>query len=256
MTTLAANTPRVYELGALNDLPVIAADIIYEGAAAGVVHATGHCRPLVGGDGFGGFAKYTADNSAGLAAAINVRLVSAGSIELDVAGAVITDRRQPVYATDDNTFVFNPVGATFIGFVKRFVSAGVVIVDFDADNFQDPYGARTIRETLSANKTLDAEDSGKLFWVDTDAFTITLPAVATGVFGVQIVNGGAYGAVATKIAPAAADMILGPDITGADNKYLINTKATARRGDSVTLDSGDADGYLCTQMRGIWAREA
>ncbi len=256
MTTLATNTPRVFELGTANDLPVIAADIIYEGAAVGIVAGTGHTRPLVGGDAFAGFAVCKADNSAGLAAAISVRTVESGTIELDVTGAVITDVRQPIYATDDNTFVFSPVGSTFVGFVKRLVAAGIVMVEFDAIAYQDPYADRTVREVLSANKTLDAEDTGKLFWVDTDAFTITLPVVATGVYGVKIVNGGAFGAVATKIAPAAADMILGPDITGADNKYLINTKATARRGDSVTIDSGDADGYLCTQMRGIWAREA
>jgi hypothetical protein len=33
MTTLALNTPRAYELGEFNEIPVIAADIIFEGAA-------------------------------------------------------------------------------------------------------------------------------------------------------------------------------------------------------------------------------
>jgi hypothetical protein len=51
-------------------------------------------------------------------------------------------------------------------------------------------------------------------------------------------------------------MILGPDITGADNKDLINTKATARRGDFVVLGGNDADGYAVQQLRGTWAREA
>ena len=35
MTTLAANTPRPKELGNVNEIPVIASDIIYEGAAVG-----------------------------------------------------------------------------------------------------------------------------------------------------------------------------------------------------------------------------
>ena len=56
MTTLAANKPRAYELGDQNDLPVIASDIIYEGAAVGIVKATGHARPLTSTDQFGGFA--------------------------------------------------------------------------------------------------------------------------------------------------------------------------------------------------------
>ena len=113
-----------------------------------------------------------------------------------------------------------------------------------------------MREVISANKTLDAEDTGKLFWVDSDAVTISLPAVAAGVFGCQIVNGGSYGTVAVTISPNSVDMILGPDITGADDKDLINTKATAKRGDAVVLDSGDADGYLATELRGTWARQA
>ena len=35
MTTLAADTPRDMELGDRNEFPVIASDIIYEGAAVG-----------------------------------------------------------------------------------------------------------------------------------------------------------------------------------------------------------------------------
>jgi hypothetical protein len=50
-------------------------------------------------------------------------------------------------------------------------------------------------------------------------------------------------------------MILGPDITGANDKDLICTKATQRRGDFVSLDLGDTDGYVVTELRGIWARE-
>lgn len=256
MTTLAANKPRAFELGTLNSLPVIASDIIYEGAAVGLVTASGHTRPLVGGDRFVGFAEAKADNSAGAAAAINVELVKSGETQLSVTGAVITDVGQPVYATDDDTFTFVPTSASFIGFVKRFVSSGVVVVDFDAGVYRDPYGERTVRETLSANKTLDAEDSGKVFFVDTDAFTITLPAIATGLDGVKIVNIGAFGAVLVTISPNASDMILGPDITGADDKDLLNTKATARRGDYVVLGGNDADGYSVLEMTGTWARQA
>jgi hypothetical protein len=258
MTTLAANTPRAYELGTRNAIPVIATDIIYEGAAVGVVDGSGHARPLVAGDRFAGFAERKADNSAGAAAAINVEVIKSGEVQLTVSGAVITDVGQPVYATDDNAFVFSPVGASFIGFVKRFVSSGVVIVDFDAMAYRDPWGHKTVREELTGTKTFDAQDSGKVFFVtdagDDDA--LTLPAIADGLAGITIVAIGAFGSTKVKIDPAAADMILGPDITGADNKDLICTKATQRRGDFVTLIGGDADGYLVTEMRGTWAREA
>jgi hypothetical protein len=255
MTTLAANTPRAYELGERNEFPVIASDIIYEGAAVGVVIGTGHARPLTSVDRFAGFAIQKADNSAGSAADINVRTVQTGEVQLSVSGAVITDVGQPVYATDDNTFVFSPVGGVFVGFVKRFVSSGVVVVSFDSLNYQDPWGEFSVREALSANKTLDIQDNGKLFWIDTDATATTLPVVATPV-NCTIVNGGAYGTVAVNVDPAAADKIQGPDLPGTDNKDLINTKATAQRGDFVTLRTGDANGAIVTELRGTWATEA
>lgn len=258
MTTLAANTSRAYELGNRNHIPVIASDIIYEGAAVGVVDASGHARPLNAADKFAGFAEFKADNSAGAAAAINVQVIRSGEVQLSVSGAVITDVGQPVYATDDDTFVFNPVGAAFIGFVKRFVSSGIAVVEFDALAFRDPWAHKTVRETLTGVKTFDAQDSGKLFAVTDagDADALTLPAIADGLSGITILAVGAFGTTAVTVDPNAADMILGPDITGADNKDLICTKATQRRGDFVTLIAGDADGYMVTEMRGTWAREA
>lgn len=258
MTTLAADSVRTKEIGEVNTLAVIADDIIYEGAAIGVVVSTGNARPLVAGDRFGGFAQTRADNDGGASAAINVQIVQKGKVQLSVSSAVITDVGQPVYATDDDTFVFNPVGASFIGFVLRYVSAGVVMVDFDAMNMRDPWAHKTVRETLTGTKTFDAEDCGKLFCVTDagDADALTLPAIATGLSGLTILAVGAFGSTAVTISPAAADMILGPDITGADDKDLICTKATQRRGDFVTLIAGDADGYMVTELRGIWAREA
>lgn len=258
MTTLAADALRTFEIGAVAEYPVIAADIIYAHAAVGLVDASGHARPLVAGDRFVGFAEKRADNSAGAAAAINVRTAESGKIVLSVTGAVITDVGQPVYASDDDTFSFNPVGGSFVGFVKRFISAGVALVAFDAVNFRDPWGDYTVRETLSGIKTFDAEDSGKLFCVDADGDgdALTLPAIATGLDGIAIMAIGAFGTTAVTIDPAAADMILGPNITGADNKDLILTKATQRRGDFVILGGNDADGYSVQRLRGIWAREA
>lgn len=256
MTTLAVNKPRAFEGGNRNSFPVIASDIIYEGAAVGLVDATGHAQPLANPNRFVGFAEEQVDNSAGSAAAKNVRVIESGKIQLSVSGAVITDVGQPVYATDDDTFVFSPVGGMFIGFAHRFVSSGVMVVDFNAPVYRDPYGEFAIREALASTKTFDAEDCGKLFWCTGDATALTLPAIATGLSGLTIVSGGAFGTQATTIDPNASDMILGPDITGADNKDLINTKATQRRGDYVTLIAGDADGYMVTRQRGIWAREA
>lgn len=254
MTTLAANKPRVFETGDRNAFPVIASDILYEGAAIGKVDGTGHTRPLTSVDTFVGFAEEQSDNSAGAAAATNVRVIESGKIQLSVSGAVITDVGQPVYATDDDTFVFNPVGAVFIGFVHRFVSAGVVVIDFNVKLFRDPYGYGG-RKLKSANYTVDATDNGTTIFVDTDAVVITLPAVE-GISGIKVVNIAAFGAALVSVAPNAADMIEGPGITAADNKKILNTKATARRGDYVKIDNGDANGWSIVELRGTWAREA
>ena len=111
-------------------------------------------------------------------------------------------------------------------------------------------------KTLSANKTLDAQDTGKVFFVDTDATTTTLPATATAGTFIKIVNIGAFGAVAVNVSPAAADKVQGPDLAGTDDKDHINTKATARRGDYVVLTAGHADGWTVDAQKGIWATEA
>jgi hypothetical protein len=255
MTTLAVNTPRAEELGSINEVPMIASDIIYEGAAVGAVDGTGHARPLTAADKFIGFAERKADNAAGLAAAVNVRVKKKGTAQLAVSGAVITDVGQPVYATDDNTFVFLPTAAVFIGFVRRFVSSGVVIVEYDGDNYADPYGGR-VRETLAAaTLTLDAQDTGKLIFC-TVTTVVTLPVTATALSDVTLVCMAPFGTAQISADPAAADKIMGPNLGGVDNKDLINTLATARRGDYVTLTAGHADGYVVNGLKGIWAAEA
>jgi len=130
MTTLAANQPRNYLVGDLQDLPVIASDIIYQGAAVGD-NGSGYARPLQAGDPFRGFAELKADNSAGTAGAIDVRVIKRGLIQLAVASVAITDVDRPVYASDDATFNLTGIG-TKVGVVSRFVSSGVAVVAFDA----------------------------------------------------------------------------------------------------------------------------
>lgn len=256
-TTLAANKPRDYELGNRNEYPVIAADILYEGAAVGLVDGTGHARPLTSADRFAGFAEAKADNAAGAAAAAAVRVIESGKMVLAVTGAVITDVGQPVYATDDDTFVFLPTGGVFIGYVHRFISADKAVVDFNATAYGDPYGAYTNRETLSGVKTFDIQDNGKVFFADAaaDGDALTLPVVATPV-NIMIVAIGAFGTTKVTIDPAAADKIQGPDLPGTDDKDLLLIKATQRRGDFVKLATGDANGAIVTELRGIWTTEA
>lgn len=138
MTTLSKDTPRTQELGDHSDVGVIANDIVYEGAAVGD-NGSGYGRPLVAGDKFLGFCRQRTDNTtsgpaaaAGSAGDLNVPLLSRGEVKLSLSGALITDVGRPVYASDDDTFTFTASGNSYIGTVKRFDSAGVVIVAFDA----------------------------------------------------------------------------------------------------------------------------
>lgn len=250
MTTLAVDTPRDQELGDRNEFPVIASDIIYEGAAVGLVIASGHARPLTSVDKFVGFAEDRADNSAGAAAAINVRVIKKGAVKLAVTGAVITDVGVAVYAQDDNAFSFVPTSGVFIGFLRRFVSSGYGIVEFDVDNLVDPH-AGLVAETTAVDKTLDNADTGKIICVNTDAKTITLPAVAALSF--RVLNVGAYGTVGFDVAPNASDLIIYKDSSGTDNHGLDNTKATAQRGDYLNIEYGDATGWIVTHSQGTWA---
>jgi hypothetical protein len=254
MTTLATNTPRDYEIGERGSLPVIAADIIYEGAAVGLVVGTGHARPLTSVDVFAGFAEDKADNSLGAAAAIYVDLIKKGAVKLAVTGAVITDIGQPVYATDDNTFTFTPTSGVFIGFFSRFTAAGYGIVAFDVEAYRDPYGDK-VRETLAAaTLTLDAQDTGKYIFC-TVTTVVTLPATATALADVTLVCMAPFGTAQISASPAADDKIMGPNLAGANDKDLINTLATAKRGDRVTLTAGHTDGYVTNALVGTWAAE-
>lgn len=154
MTTLAANKPRAYEQGNRNDLLMIASDIIYEGAAVGIVAGSGHARPLAAGDKFAGFAVATADNSAGVAAAKAVRVITEGLIQLPVTSVAITDIGKAVYASDDDTFVLTQSTNSYVGRVHRFVSSGVAIVAFDANPSGGSLAALTDNSGGTASDTI------------------------------------------------------------------------------------------------------
>ena len=131
MATLATDTARDYELGNVNELPVIASDVIYEGSAVGD-NGSGYARPLVAGDPFRGFAESKADNALGSAGDVTIRVLARGKVRLAIGSLAITDVGKPVYASDDNTFVLTQSTNSHIGRVHRYVAAGVGIVSFEA----------------------------------------------------------------------------------------------------------------------------
>ena len=132
MTTLAKNKTREFSLGDEEEYPVVAADIIFQGSAVGE-NGAGYSRPLVAADPFQGFAIAQADNSAGGAGEVTVRVKARGRIVLDIAGIAITANDRPaVYASDDDTFTLTAAGNSLIGYVSRWISAGTALVEFDA----------------------------------------------------------------------------------------------------------------------------
>lgn len=136
MATLSANTKRVFEFNEdplLNDVPVIASDIIYEGAAVGESSSTGNARPLVAGDVFLGFAVAKADNSSGSVGDTYVRVRQKGIVKLTVTGVTADDDLGiAVYASDDDTFTTSSTGNTQIGKLIRWISSTTCMVRFEA----------------------------------------------------------------------------------------------------------------------------
>ena len=129
MTTLAVDKPRTYELGDLNEFPVIASDIIYEGAAVGD-NGSGYARPLVAGDPFRGFAIENVNNSTGAAGDKRVKVKKWGEIVLSITSLAITDVGKAVYASDDDTFTLTAGSNSHIGFVSRCQATGSGVVAF------------------------------------------------------------------------------------------------------------------------------
>lgn len=132
----------------------------------------------------------------------------------------------------------------------------------DATNALEVDGMIRTVETITASKSLLASDSGKIFLVGTDALTITLPATSAGV-EYTFINSGADGNNIITISPAAADAIHGTitlgasvvELSGTDNKDLINTKASATTGNSVTIVGDGVVGWYVKNSTGIWASE-
>jgi len=132
MATATADILRDFQLGDVEEYPAIAADIIYQGSAVGE-NGSGYSRPLVAGDVFQGFALENCDNADGSAGDKRVKVRTRGRVVLPITSIAITaNDRPPVYASDDNTFTLTASTNSLIGYVSRWVSTGVAVVEFDA----------------------------------------------------------------------------------------------------------------------------
>lgn len=118
---------------------------------------------------------------------------------------------------------------------------------------------------LTDSATLTEEQSGGVFCIATDAKVISLPATKSGL-KYTVINTGAAGNNIVTISPVAADGISGTFTLAASvvvdagvvDKDIINTKATAKCGDFVTLLGTGVTGtkaWIVIGSAGIWAAE-
>lgn len=131
---------------------------------------------------------------------------------------------------------------------------------------QYPSDKRRLSANVTADVTLDLTDCGVVQNVIADGKVITLPATTAGACftirngGVPVTSGavgtGSNESVLITISPNASDKIQGGDFTAADDKDILNTKATSQVGDEVTLIGDGTDGWIIASMVGTWARQS
>ena len=126
---ITADTPRAYELGDINHLPVKASTKIWEGSAVGL--ASGYARNLVALDQFMGFAIEQADNSAvAVDGAINVKVRKRGFAQVTLASVAVTDVGSKVYMSDSGTFTLTASPYSRVGHVSRYVTTNTCVIQF------------------------------------------------------------------------------------------------------------------------------
>jgi len=251
MATLAADAPVAEVKGALCAIPIIADDIVFEGAAVGD-NASGYGRPLVAGDNFIGHAIEKVDNTGGSAGAKNIE-VRSGRYRLEVAlVGLITDVGQPVYMSDDATYTFSAPGNSFVGFISRYVSATKMEVEFVSSRLDSNIYRRSVTLTsaeilLLATTQIElipAPGADKAIQVlsiqmilDYGSNVFTEPSAPDDLEVVYDTAGG------TSIADVIGDFI----ITGADTfaqpqiKDIAGAAATTMVNKAVVLDNNGAD---------------
>lgn len=130
---------------------------------------------------------------------------------------------------------------------------------------QFPSDKRRQSVDISVDTTLDLTANGVIQNVIADGKVITLPATTAGACliirngGVPKTNGpagsGDNESVLVTVSPNASDKIQGNGFTAADNKDVLNTKATAQVGDEICLIGDGTDGWNIAYVIGVWARE-
>lgn len=161
-------------------------------------------------------------------------------------------------AAEINALASNGLSSAELG-VLDAVTAGTVSASkaVVADANLTVTGLRRPVLTKNANYTVTTADSGALIYVTSADKVMTLPSTAAGLtYTFVITTAGLSASTGLSISPAAADKIMGNGLTAADNKDAINSGATDRDGDSLTIVGDGVDGWFITAVTGTWAREA
>ena len=101
-----------------------------------------------------------------------------------------------------------------------------------------------------------SDDSGKTFTSKTDGVVFTLPGIAVGnVF--TFVNTAEDFQNTMTISPNGSDGITYKG-SSTDDKDVINTKATAKKGDYIKIQAmnGYVTAWQVTDVQGVWAKES
>lgn len=134
MTALTENKKLDEKVGKLVAHPVVASDIIYQGALV-KVNAAGYLAPCSSEAGavFAGVAYEQKDNSAGAAGAVSCRVQKEGRFLMTGSGFSQANVGDKVYASDDQTLTLtNAVGLQCVGVIDEYVSATQAWVKIDS----------------------------------------------------------------------------------------------------------------------------
>ncbi len=198
-------------------------------------------------------------------AVVTIANGSTGAVMIDEEH-VLTARTDGAWAIGDDLYWdatngnLTEIGGStnkFIGKATRAKAAAATTARFklNAGCPISPELLDRVWENHAVAYTPDIQDVGKVLNVTTTS-VITLPATSLA-FHFIIRNGGADGGVLITVSPNAADAIYGADLAGVDNVDRLNTLATAKRGDFISL-RGDGlapqpGGYAIVAEKGIWA---
>jgi hypothetical protein len=167
----------------LVDIPVDDNVKVYKGAFVGRNRATGYARALVAGDELLGIAYRQVDNtvSGHAAGGVSVRLHQALDIVHTLTGVTQADIGKDVYASADDTLTLTPTGNSRVGRIVAVDGTNLARVRCEpVAQLSGVYENRPVISLADASATLTLDHMNRVLLIaNTDARTLTLPAVAT-----------------------------------------------------------------------------